>query len=57
MRVDFPAPFSPQMACTSPGRTFRLTDLSAWTPGKDFSMFRISRTCSPMVPASCQVLR
>ncbi len=33
MSVDFPAPFSPTRAWTSPGSTSRLTPLSAVTPG------------------------
>jgi hypothetical protein len=34
IRVDLPAPFSPQMACTSPAVTVRLTSELATTPGK-----------------------
>ena len=32
MRVDLPAPFSPRMACTSPGRMCTDTSVSAATP-------------------------
>src|SRR5262249_45392776 len=38
IRVDFPAPFSPTSACTSPGRRSNDTPLSACTPAKDFVM-------------------
>src|SRR5207245_6880944 len=31
--VDFPAPFSPTRACTSPSATSKLTPLRATTPG------------------------
>src|SRR5579872_519590 len=34
MSVDFPAPFSPSSACTSPGNTSRLTPRKARTPPK-----------------------
>src|ERR1700722_19863680 len=34
IRVDFPAPFSPTSACTSPSTTSKLTPSSATTPGK-----------------------
>ncbi len=43
MRVDLPAPFSPQMACTWPRSTDRVTLESAFTPGNVFVMPRISR--------------
>src|SRR4030042_2465134 len=43
MRVDFPAPFSPTTACTSPLPTAKLTPRRACTPGKAFAMPRISR--------------
>ena len=33
MRVDFPAPFSPIRACTSPGNSRKSTPSSALTPG------------------------
>src|SRR5690606_26396921 len=49
MRVDLPAPFSPQIACTSPARTSRLTSCSARTPGKDLEIERISG-CLPAIP-------
>src|SRR4051812_30447659 len=35
MSVDFPAPFSPINAWTSPGRSSKETDFSAWTPAYD----------------------
>src|SRR5690349_16588833 len=41
--VDFPAPFSPTSACTSPARKSSVTPSSARTPGKLFPMSRISR--------------
>src|SRR5580704_17369159 len=34
MSVDFPAPFSPSSACTSPGSTSKLTPRKARTPPK-----------------------
>src|SRR6478609_3156214 len=43
MRVDLPAPFSPQIACTSPRRTSRVTSCSALTPGNSLVIWRISR--------------
>src|SRR5438067_13284172 len=36
--VLFPAPFSPQIACTSPGATSKLTSSSATAPGKRLVM-------------------
>src|SRR5713101_4949163 len=42
MRVLLPAPFSPSNANTSPARNSKSTPRSACTPGKDFSMPRIS---------------
>jgi hypothetical protein len=36
MRVDFPAPFSPTSACTSPAWSVKDTPFSACTPAKDF---------------------
>jgi hypothetical protein len=38
MRVDFPAPFSPSNACTSPALRSKETPLSARTAPKDFVM-------------------
>ena len=35
MSVDFPAPFSPQRACTSPRSTSKSNFFKARTPGKD----------------------
>src|SRR6218665_356917 len=46
MSVDFPAPFCPIKACTSPGRTSRSTPASAWTPGNRFCTPRATRTGS-----------
>src|SRR5689334_22359589 len=43
MRVDLPAPFSPQIAWISPARTVMETLESALTPGNSFVMERISR--------------
>src|SRR5690242_1886030 len=45
--VDFPAPFSPTSACTSPARTSKSTPESACTPGYDFEMPRIARYGTP----------
>src|SRR6266571_6562805 len=42
MSVLLPAPFSPSRARTSPARSSKSTPRSACTPGKDFSMPRIS---------------
>src|SRR6266571_78238 len=42
MSVLLPAPFSPSRANTSPARNSKSTPRSACTPGKDFSMPRIS---------------
>src|SRR5690606_32425434 len=50
MSVDLPAPFSPQIACTSPARTSRLTSCSARTPGKDLEIERISKML-PVIPS------
>src|SRR6266567_2614736 len=46
MSVDFPAPFSPSSACTSPRRTSNETSSFATTPGNSLRMPRISRTRS-----------
>jgi hypothetical protein len=43
MSVDLPAPFSPQIAWTSPAATVIDTSLSAFTPGNSLVMERISR--------------
>src|SRR5688500_8676629 len=40
--VDFPAPFSPMSACTSPPRRTRFTASSARTAGKRMVMSRIA---------------
>src|SRR5687768_14785842 len=52
--VDFPAPFSPRRATTSPARTSRLTPFRAWTPGKRFWMFRSCRSGTLMTERSNQ---
>ena len=41
MRVDFPAPFSPQIAWISFSRTSNVTCESALTPGKSLDMSSI----------------
>src|SRR5690348_1655441 len=41
MRVDFPAPFSPMSACTSPARSERSAPSRASTPGNRIVMPRI----------------
>src|SRR5689334_17433923 len=53
MRVDLPAPFSPQIAWISPSSTERLTLLSAFTGPKLFSISRISR----ITPADAVAIR
>ncbi|VXB18336.1 hypothetical protein FRIGORI9N_240109 [Frigoribacterium sp. 9N] len=45
-----PAPFSPQIACTSPARTCIDTSSSALTPGNSFVMERISRMTGESTP-------
>src|SRR5881392_3643190 len=40
--VDFPAPFSPSSACTSPGAASKSTPSFASTPGKRFVIPRIA---------------
>src|SRR4051794_18979980 len=42
IKVDLPAPFSPQMAWISPERTTRLTSARALTPGNSLVIDRIS---------------
>lgn len=42
MRVDFPAPFSPQTLRTSPGYTSKVTSRRAWTPSKCLLIPRIA---------------
>src|SRR5580698_404414 len=44
--VDFPAPFSPITAWTSPACSSKDTDLSAFTPAKAFEIDLASRTRS-----------
>src|SRR4051794_18311431 len=44
MSVDFPAPFSPMRACTSPGSSRNVTPSSALTPGKLMLISHISTT-------------
>ncbi len=53
IRVDLPAPFSPQIAWTSPRRTAIETFESALTPGNSLVMSRISRMTLPGGPAGC----
>src|SRR5215211_2794860 len=43
IRVDFPAPFSPTRACTSPGCSSKETSSRASTPGNRFVTRRTSR--------------
>src|SRR5215213_3043124 len=43
IRVDFPAPFSPTRACTSPGRSSKEMPSRASTPGNRFVTRRTSR--------------
>src|SRR6478736_2286406 len=50
MRVDLPAPFSPQSACTSPRRTRRWMSSFATTPGNRL-VIPTSSTAYP--PPSC----
>ena len=50
MRVDLPAPFSPQMAWISPRSTSRVTSCSALTPGNVLVMPRISRMLLVTLP-------
>src|SRR3954470_3107394 len=52
MSVDLPAPFSPQMAWTSPRRTDMETLERALTPGNSLVMPRISRMTLPGDPAA-----
>src|SRR5213592_3589494 len=47
--VDFPAPFSPSRACTSPSRRSKSTWSSASTPGNRFVMPRSSRTAGASI--------
>src|SRR5512136_1470184 len=42
-RVDFPAPFSPEMACTSPEAAEKLTPRRACVPSKCLLIPRITR--------------
>src|SRR5262245_62040567 len=44
MSVDFPAPFSPRRACTSPGASSKSTSSFARTPGNRFVIPRSSRS-------------
>src|SRR5918999_1332187 len=54
--VDFPAPFSPTSACTSPRRSSTPTPSSAVTPAKRLVMPSILRTTSVIAPL-CPVVR
>src|SRR5262245_4959417 len=51
IKVDLPAPFSPNTTCTSPRRTSKSTPLSATTPGKRFVIARSSRMTLRLLPA------
>src|SRR6478736_2609967 len=51
MRVDLPAPFSPQIAWISPARTSRSTSERAFTPGNVLVMLRISRMLVAICPS------
>src|SRR3954451_2068353 len=53
IRVDFPAPFSPMSACTSPGRSRKPTPSTALTPGKPTVMSRISTTGDVVIGPPC----
>src|SRR5512134_1647638 len=56
MSVDFPAPFSPISACTSPGRRSMLTSSLATTPGNFFVMWSSTTRGGAERPASsCSV--
>jgi len=44
IRVDFPAPFSPTMACTSPGMQSSETSSSTVVPKKRLLMCRMDNT-------------
>ena len=46
IRVDFPAPFSPQMLWISPRCTSKFTSDSARTPGNSLVMSRIAKMVS-----------
>ncbi len=46
IRVDFPAPFSPQMLWISPRWTSKFTSDSARTPGNSLVMSRIAKMVS-----------
>src|SRR5690242_1517772 len=49
MRVDLPAPFSPQIAWTSPRRTVIVTSERAFTPGNVLVIPVISRIVPPLL--------
>src|SRR6476660_9583505 len=57
IKVDFPAPFSPMSACTSPGRSRKPTPSSALTPGKPTVMSRISTTGDVVIGPPCTTQR
>src|SRR6185312_17232160 len=57
IKVDFPAPFSPMSACTSPGRSRKPTPASALTPGKPTVMSRISTTGDVVIGPPCTTQR
>ena len=49
--VDLPAPFSPSSACTVPLVKFKLTSLSACTPGKAFDTLLIKSWLLILIPS------
>src|SRR6266571_2233872 len=51
MSVDFPAPFSPSSACTSPRRRSKSTSSLATTPGNRFVIPFSSRSGASFMPA------
>ena len=46
LKVDFPAPFWPMIACTSPFMSRKSTSDSAFTSGKYLVIFLISSLCT-----------
>src|SRR6185312_14303905 len=57
MSVDFPAPFSPSSACTSPERSENDTPRRACTPAKDLVIAVASSSAIPTSMRRCQPLR
>ena len=55
--VDFPAPFSPSSACTSPGATSKSTQSLATTPpGKCFVICRIETAAAGATAVSFETV-